>query len=388
MKQVISTKRGKQLQLPSRMFKARDLKEMQISYVENQIFFNMIKYGATFSNVDSAIKDNMCVLNYIDCSNEMFSEEKLKEVITRQLQQEGDFIIVPYFKKETEYDLATKLSVAKRLKLNTDKEIVFEIHYSISDVVMNRVVSSAKNFDYLSIFYGVHFGRNPSFVEICRKIVLFKKITGGKVFCMAIPFIFSTDRKANHSKLLPIWSLISEGWVKNWKQGRGNATIKLIDHIDLENKSLEGWLRNHALGDIVNYVNISVYSIFHSDSKTDQLRKMYTNMLIDEVLTEIRSLTPQSITPYLIQKCPDPYKMPILASYIEKIIQQQLREQKWSRQYPEKEKLLLENHLRMTFSPPHLEKELNHIAKLASNQKNVSVNDLILAIDTYRTNRE
>ena len=383
MRQTINTRTGKTLQIPTRMFKDSDLSDMQVEYVDKQILFNKANHNESFLDVKDSVKGSMCILNYPDCSNIPFSESKLVDVVRKQYQESGDFIVLPYFKNETEYDINLKLLLAKKMKSTTSKEIILEISYKNERVVMDKIISSSDDFDYLAIFYGVHFGRQPSFQMICEKIIQLRRETEKKVFCTAVPLIFSGDRKAINSHLLPIWSVICDGWVKNWRRGGGGEEIRLIDFDDMKNKNLTDWLKNHDFGELVKYVNVSVCSLFQENKEDERRRDIYTKMLIDEVLNEISSITPGNIEEYLLKRCPPVYQMLLLVPYIEKMLQFNFQKSEWS-MYSKEELRLLKSHLRKTFSPKSLDREIKHMESLISDEKKVPVEVLLTGIDKLR----
>jgi hypothetical protein len=384
MKSNIEIKSGKKIILPSRMFRDNDLEDMQIDSVDNQIFFNKAIYGTDFVVV-GAEKDNMGIINYPDCSHITFSEKKLVEVVEKQINhQKGDFVVLPCFKEETEYDVSKKLSIAKLLKKSgkvDNKDIVLEISHKIDDVTMDRVISESDSFDCLAIFYGVHFGWEPSFTSICEKIIFFKIYTGKKVFCTAVPMMFSGGGKGSReAHLLPIWDLICDGWIKNWRPGGERKIIKIVDFVDLKNKDITGWARYHQTGEIIKYVNTSVFNLFQDGKQNERLREQYTKMLLDEILNEISSLTPSNIEAFLIAKCPAIYQTMIARAYCEKIIQKNILEAEWRNLYLAGEMKLLDSHLRETFSPQALERKLKGIPQLISAEK-MSIEVLMGEVD-------
>ncbi len=381
MRQDVNTGTGKTLNIPTRMFKPSDLSDMQVDFVEKQMLFNKAKYNEQFPEVGEETSNSMPVINYPDCSNVQFSENILADVVGKQFNASGDFIILPYFKDETEYDIGVKLSLAKRLKAQTEKEIIMEISYKTEKTVMDRIVSSSEDFDCVSIFYGVHFGRFPSFQKICERIVYLRRETGKKVFCTGVPLMFSEDRKVVNSVLLPIWDLVCDGWVKNWRRGGGATEIRLIDFVDKKNKNLMEWLKSHTYGEEVKYVNVSVCSLFQDGKDDSQRREIYTKMLVDEELNEVASITPTNMEEYMIRRCPPIYQTLVLTSYIEKLIQRNTRKESWSI-YNRDELNLLADCLRKTFSPKALEKEIMSIESMV--EEKVPVEMLITTVNKLR----
>ena len=381
MKQIIQTKTNKTIQFPMRMFKPQELEEMQIEFVENQILFNRANQNKPFPQIKSSIKEKMCILNYPDCSTTPFSQKILEEILIKQLEKDGDIIILPVFKDESEHNVATKLIYSKKLKQKYNKEIIFEISYKQNDLTMRRILTSANDFDHLAIFYGVHFGRYPSFEKIIQKIVTFKKNTGKNVFCTAVPLIFSTDMKANESIFLPIWNLICDGWVKNWKRGGTAKEIRLIDYIDHKNKNLEGWLKNHTYEEIVKYVNISVWELFKGKN-TKHERETYKQIIIDEMLNESTSLKPNTIEPYLLTKCPMIYNHLIVITYIEKMIIHYIKNIELIEKYSHEDILRLANYLRGNLSINTTYENISQIRNLMKLDENITIKNIIKIIDT------
>lgn len=382
MRSKYRLKIGKVIEMPTRMFSLNQLDDMQIKSVDEQILFNRADYDQPFVVIEDEekrdeIKKNMAILCYTDCSKTTFSSEGLRHIVSKQLKEDSEFVVLPCFKNETEFDINEKITMAGNLKLTTNREIILEISHKTDHIVMEKIIESAGNFDHLSIFYGVHFGWHPSFSSICEKILEFKIATGKKVFCTAVPLMFAGDSKAKNSVLLPIWSLVCDGWVKNWRRGGGKGEIKLVDHIDLKNKNLAGWAENHQTTEIVRYVGITVFSLFQDTKEINRLRESYTRMLVDEILNEIASLTPSTIEAYVMHNCPAIYQTLIMRTYMEKMIQLGVDEAEWKSIYEAKEMELLKQSLRSTFSPQHLEKKLTFLPKLVEADKKVPIETLI-----------
>ncbi|MBI4177154.1 MAG: hypothetical protein HY516_02205 [Candidatus Aenigmarchaeota archaeon] len=382
MEDNLQTKSGKVLRAPFRMFKTSDLDDMQIEFVERQVFFNKTNQDQPFEKVNDQINENMGVINYPDCSYLTFSKKILKSVVEEQIKMNGEFIILPYFKDETEYDVVEKIELAEILKRGfSKKDIILEVSYKLEDVVIqNQIIPAAKSekFDHLALFYGVHYGQYPAFDSICKKIVFFKMMTGKRVFCVAVPMIFSGDRKIINSRLLPIWSLVCDGWIRNWRQGGGSNSIKLVDFIDLKNKDFQGWLESgHQTGEVVSHVGTTVYSLFKEGHENEPSRKRYKKIIEDEILSEVYSVTPNTIESFLRSKCPEIYIIPIEIAYTEKMIQKYIRNAPWSNERSFEDLWLLENHLRKNLSPRFTQTQIELIEKLVRADKKIPISEMI-----------
>ena len=386
MKSKEKTRSGKDLNIPTRMLRKPEIERMQISVAENQIFFNKSSQGQEFEKVSDKIKQKMVVVNYPDCSRIPFSVDKLLESIKEQMETDADTLILPYFKDETEFDIAKKLAIADRFKGKINKDIILEISHKVDYVVMkNRIIPASDSFDHLAIFYGVHYGRYPSFSSICKKIILFKMMTKKKVFCTAVPIMFSGEKETNSSHLLPVWSIVCDGWVKNWRSGGGRGELKLVDFEDLINKTFQGWLESgHQTGEMVTYAGTTVFSLFNEGSENDTIRETYKDTLLDEVLNEFSSVTPYTIESLLMEKCPEIYQIPIMRAYNEKIIQSTVNESKWIKIYSPEEAIRIENYFRKPVSPQQVHKEVMHISELVKGDEKIPVATIINEIDKLR----
>lgn len=388
MKKEIRTNSGKIVELPSRMFRQNDLDEMNIDCVNKKIFLNKIYYGEKLPLLDSQIKNNMVIIDYIDCSKINFSEEALQEIVKKQLNSEGDFIFLPHFKNETEFDVHKKLKTSEVLRSYTHKEIILEISYK-SPISLDELKDKIDAFDHLAIFYGVHFGRFPSFYLLCQKIYNFKVQTGKKVFCTGVPFLFSGDQYNKGSYLLPIWGLICDGWIKHWGIGGPQKEIRLVDSKDYKKKNYMGWLeKGHTPNEIVPQVNATVYSIFRKDSKeAEEARKIYTMQLLDESLIEVDNITPFEIENYILLRAPPQYQYLIMQLYKEKLIQYEIKESNWIKPFVQEDKRLIEQMFRrQILSPAILEQKVLEIKELLKVHVELTVTDIIKVLKPSERN--
>lgn len=385
MRKEIKIKNGKALVIPARMFKNKDLENMDIDFVEKKIFFNKSDSSCNFPPVSDEVKANMRVIDYEDFSNTKYSREALTAYIESQIDNDKDFILIPAFKKEGEPEIIEKLELSRRLKTMVNKDIIFEVSYKAIPQEMKRIIENADSFDILGIFYGVHYGRHSSFIELSRKIFSFREKTGKKIFCMGVPLIFAGDIHASNSHLLPVWEFISDAWVRNWKPGGGGSEIRLIDYADLKNKNFQGWCEKHKSDEIVSYVNVSILSLFRRGLETQRLRERYTRILVDEAVNEASLLAPEMIWKYLMKNVPEMYQTVIIRLYDQRLIQYSIRELNWAKTHPENEVELLERELMDTFDPSELDKKIKIIVEIATRDEKISVTELISELDKMRS---
>ena len=129
MKENSLTKTGKVINFPARMFKHKELDEMQIESVDDAVFFNVTKFGMPLPEVSDAVKNNMRLLNYVDCSSQTFSTKRLLSAVKQEIDAGGDFISIPCFKDETEHDITTKIQLTWNLKAQYNKDIIFVVSH-------------------------------------------------------------------------------------------------------------------------------------------------------------------------------------------------------------------------------------------------------------------
>ena len=154
MEQKINLPTKKEIILPARMFSEKDLSEMEIDFVKGKIFFNKADKNNSFKKITAKVKENMAVLNYRDFSQTKFSEKLLLENIKEQVESdECDFIILPHFKNENDFDVKTKIQIAGKIKNNSNvtKPVILEISHKC-DIVHRELARLSNKFDFLSIF--------------------------------------------------------------------------------------------------------------------------------------------------------------------------------------------------------------------------------------------
>jgi len=126
MKKIINIYR-KNVEIPFRMFKQKDLESMELAYVENGVYLNLTKAGQRFPEVSQDIVDKMIIINYHDFSKTIFSEQTLIESCEDQIDSNSSFVILSKFKSESQYDIIKKLEIAGNIKKITNKPIIIEI---------------------------------------------------------------------------------------------------------------------------------------------------------------------------------------------------------------------------------------------------------------------
>ncbi len=385
MKKKLYINSGKTILIPSRMYKKSELEDMDITHVDERIFFNKVQPQGSIEQVNEEIRAKMAIINYFDFSDTPFSIKILKDKVKEQLINDGDFIFLPYFKNETEFDVRKKLDLAAELRTKTDKEIILEISYK-STISDEELKNKENNFDILAIFYGTYFGRLPSFVKLAERILTVKILTGKNIFCTGVPFMFAGNGNDTTSYLQPLWDLICEGWVKNWKRGGGQKEIKLIDFKDYKNKNYQGWLEaGHRPNELIININSTTYSLFSKNIESEGLRDLYSQSLIDETLTEVQnSLTPIDAEKYIMTKIRPVYQSYIFNLYREKVLQQEIRTSEWISQFSNEDRKLIENKFRSTiFNPSLMVEKIKEIKNLKQEQEKITTNQVINIIEKF-----
>lgn len=384
MKTKINLSGGKEIHLPARMFTEKDLSEMEIDSVKGKIFFNKIDKNNPFKKVTAKVKENMAILNYRDFSQTKFSEKLLLENVKEQIQSnECNFIVLPYFKDENDFDVKTKIELAKRIKTGSDKMVILEISHKC-DIAHRELARLSNNFDILSIFYGVYYGRYSTLTRISERTIAFKARTGKEVFCIGAPKKFEGE-DVKDCRLMPCFSLICDAWVRNWKPARGSKEIKLTDKEDLKSKNYEAWIEEYGLNKIVEPIKqLTVKELFNP--KNEKARKEYEKMLYDEVVLEIENLEPQTIEKYVTKKFPNKYFLRIVYSYGEKIIQELFKRNDIFQDYSLPERLLLERKIRENqHSPLILEGSIKALIQKIRTEKNPPLAQLIQTVDNFNS---
>jgi hypothetical protein len=384
MKQKINLQAKKEIELPARMFTEKDLSEMDIDSVKGKIFFNKIDKNNPFKKVTTKVKENMAVLNYRDYSQTKFSEKLLLENIKEQIaSDECDFIIFPYFKDESDMDVKTKIQLAGNIKKNQNinKPIILEISHKC-EIIHRELARLNHNFDFLSIFYGVYYGRYSTLTRISERILTFKAMTGKKVFCIGVPLKFEGE-EITDCRFMPCFSIICDSWVKNWRQARPSKEIKLTDKEDLRSKTYESWIETHGTNQIIEPIKLTVRELFNP--KNEKARKEYEKLLCDETFLEVESLEPQNIEKYISKKFANKYFVRVLTPYSEKIIQQMFRDNDIFEDYSLQERLILEHKIRENqFSPSFVEGSIKAIINKIRTEKNPPVMELVNTINDFK----
>jgi len=384
MKEMIKTFNEKQVEIPARMFTKKDLEKMELDFISNKIFFNKAKPYKDFPEVSDGIIENMGIMNYTDCSNIPFSLEVLKDSVNKQINSESDFVIFPYFRNESDFDVKTKIDFAEKLKLKnmTEKEFILEVSYK-STISMKELSDLSHNFDYLSIFYGVPYGHFPSFAKLIKKVVLFKALANKKVLCMAVPLKFSGEDNKD-CRLMPCFNFVADIWIRNWRKAGGNDKIKVVDQEDLKSKDYEEWLESGHRPDqqlqIIN--NRTVYDLFRKDSQ--EIREEYRKLVYDVVFNEMDNITPVTFEDYIYQKFYSQYCVPLIFCYKEKIIAKLFRANPIFKIYNKSELELLEGVIRRKYSPLIVQKLIMFLEGLIQKDKNIPITKLIKNVDNFQ----
>ncbi len=384
MKQKIKLQTEKEIEFPARMFTEKDLSEMEIDSVKGKIFFNKIDKNNPFKKITAKVKKDMAILNYRDYSQTKFSETLLLENIKEQAESdESDFIILPHFKEENDFDVKIKIQIAGKIKKNPKikKPVILEISHKCG-IVHRELARLSDNFDFLSIFYGVYYGRYSTLTRISDRIVTFKFMTGKNVFCMGVPLKFEGE-DIKDCRFMPCFILMTDAWVRNWKPARSSKDIKLTDKDDLKSKTYESWLENHGANQIIEPVKLTIKELF--DPKHEKVRKEYEKLLYDETFLEVGSLDPSNIEKYISKKFANKYFVKILLPYSEKIIQQKFRNNDLFTDYSLQERLILEQKIRENqFSPSFVDGSINAIINKIRAEKNPPIMELVNTIEDFK----
>lgn len=382
MREQITITANKTIEIPARIYLKSTLEKMQVGYVNNKLFLNKAKFNEDFEPVSNDIKNNMGIINYPDCSAEIFSEKKLGTAVKKQLEAEGEFIILPYFKGESDHDTRIKIELAEKLKLSTEKMIILEISYK-STMHHDELANSASNFDFLSIFYGTSYGHYPSFEKVVERIYNFKARTGKKVFCFAVPLKFA-GAVIEDVRFMPCFDIISDGWIKNWRRGGGAETIKVIDPKDFKSKTYEGWLASgYQPNSLLAQINRTVFELFRKDAK--EIREEYEAYITDEILMEIHNITPANVLDYVGNKFHSKYFHLIILPYREKVIISQLRRANELERYSPDQRFMIERKIREFMSPLEIERAIVRIKAIINSELEiVPVQRIMEEIDRIR----
>lgn len=381
MKTSLKLNSNKLIELPSKIVRKQELINMQAEYIHNGILLNFIKDDNDYNNLSYEIQNNMSIIHYKDFSATVFSEELLKDYIKQQIKSNSDFIIIPYFKNESQYDISVKIELTKEVKIVSSKEIILEISYK-SDYDIKLLETEKNSFDFISIFYGVHYGYLNQIEKIVEKIIKIKSILNKRVFCFAVPLKFAGAGR-HDPRYMPIGDLICDGWIKNWKPGRGNKNErKIIDLKDLKSKNYTQWLETGNLPhDTISISSRTVYDMFHNAPETTI--KEYHNLLSDEILIEIKNIDPNDIESYIC-KFHMNYWGYILLAYGEKVILENFKLNNVFSVFSNKDKLKLEYFIREKMPPSMI---YNRISELIEIVESESIKSISLLIEKVK-NRE
>ena len=230
------------------------------------------------------------------------------------------------------------------------------------------------NFDFLAIHYGVYWGQYPAFEKISRRLAWIKNLTGKIVLSIGVPTKFAGQDKGD-SRLMPIFGLISDGWVKNWRPARGSKSIRLTDMKDLRSKTYQQFLESGYLpNQLLEPTKKTVYEMFQEDSKDS--RKEYEGYVLDSVMSDLRNITPETVESYVYNRFYNKYHSMIIGSYREKVIVLHFRESPVFESYTHEERNLLEVALRKNYSPAILMRVINTWKEIISRDQNTPVNEL------------
>ncbi|VVB82430.1 Uncharacterised protein [uncultured archaeon] len=386
MKKIIKIHNGKILQLPARMYTKKDLDNMEVDYIEGAIFFNRSKPDGSFSEIPELVRQNMVILNYPDCSSIKFSEIKLKKIIDKQIELNSDWIILPYFRKENDFDVKTKIDSCEDLKLKRDfdKELILELSYK-SDISPKELSDLSHNFDYLSIFYGVSFGGYPAFSKLVKRVITFKALTSKRVICNAVPLKFAGEHNKD-VRFMPCFGLVGDIWVKNWRRGGGSEIIKVTDLSDLKTKDHIGWLQSGYNDDTtLPLINRTVSDLFRKENFL--LRDEFEKNVSDAVLNKLSNLTPLNYEDYIYDNFYQQYCVPLIISYREKIILETFRENPIFKKFNKDELNLLEGAIRKKYNPFILYNLIISLQHKVEKEEQITIQELIVEANNFGIER-
>ncbi len=325
MKGTIEFYKEKTIEIPFRMFREKELRNMEVEFIPKGVFFNLKKPTERFGELNDAITKNMTIVNYHDFSKDKYSEKKLRKSCDEQIASNSDCVILSCFKDEKEEDIENKIQIAGEVKQLTDKSVILEISYK-SEINTEGLVTSKNNFDYISIYYGVSYGHLAQFEKLIQRIVEVKLLLEKRVFCVGVPMKFAGSNVSD-VRFMPCHYLICDGWVRSWKGGGGPNERKLTDYSDLRDKNYISWLdTGHKSFDKIKIVGRSVYEMFHNASQNEISE--YHQLLGDEILSEIRRLSPLEVEDYSMTKFHRSFVGYIIWAYSEKMILEMFKKQK------------------------------------------------------------
>jgi len=269
--------------------------------------------------------------------------------------------------------------ILKRLQIN---QLLLK-SYS-SDVDSTIFESAKENFDFLSIFYGVHYGHLTQFEKIVTRAVQVKLLSGKRVLLMAVPMKYAGG-SIHNPYYMPCYDLICDGWSKNWKQGGSAEEIKLTDINDLRYKNYIQWLETgYKSFDLIRIMEKTVYEAFYNvpQSKRDE----YHQLLADEILSEIRRLTPFNAQDYITKFHPSFWGF-ITWAYNEKIIFEMFKQESIFKQFKPDENSKLEYAIREQKQPAKIYAYIIGIIRLITEENIISVPNILKIMKDREENK-
>ena len=177
---------------------------------------------------------------------------------------------------------------------------------------------------------------------------------------------------------MPCFSIIADGWVKNWRKAPSSNEIKIVDPKDLASKNYDGWIGSGYLpSQVLIPIQRTVFTIFKKDKEGTLAREEFKKYVYDEVFSEIKNLHPSTIENYVNNKFTQKYFSTIIAPYREKIIVSLFRQNEIFLIYSDEERQLLETFLRSAFSPSVIEKSIVAMIEKLNEVENIPVAELI-----------
>ena len=378
----IKTNNGKILNLPTKMYTKKDLDNMGVDYVEGAIFLNISHPSGSFLEIPELARKNMVIINYPDCSSKEFSEERLDKIIEKQVELNSDWIILPYFRNENDFDVKTKIDKCGEIKLRKDfnEEVVLEMSYK-SDLSPNELSNLSYNFDYLSVFYGVSFGHYPSFAKLVKRVITFRALTAKRIICNAVPLKFEGEHNKD-VRFMPCFGLIGDIWIKNWRRSGGKGIIKVTDPRDLRSKDYTGWLESEYKPDsIITLINRTVSDLFGKEN--ENLRENFDSILTDGIFRELSNLTPLNYEDYIYDKFYPQYCVPLIFTYREKIILELFKENPIFKKFNGEELGLLERAIRKKYNPFILFSLIRNLQNKIEKEEEITIQELIKEADNF-----
>jgi hypothetical protein len=78
--------------------------------------------------------------------------------------------------------------------------------------------------------------------KITFMVIKARQLFSKPIFCTAIPLKFAGGNMSD-VRYMPCFHFICDAWVKNWKKGGSpRKELKIIDYIDLRDKTYVQWL--------------------------------------------------------------------------------------------------------------------------------------------------